>query len=75
MILLTQKERQILKESASNMSQHAFIRLEPHERRQYWETLDRAIHSIMLTHPEAFTQEAISDMVTKMKNKESYARY
>lgn len=75
MILLTEKERQLLKESASNMSQHAFQRLEPHERRTYWETLDRAIHSVMLTHPEAFTPKAVADMNEKMKNKQAYARY
>ena len=75
MILLTEKERQLLKESASNMSAHAFQRLEPHERRSYWETLDRAIHSVMLTHPEAFTQKAVNDMNEKMRNKQAYARY
>jgi len=75
MILLTEKERQLLKESASNMSQHAFQRLEPHERRSYWETLDRAIHSVMLTHPEAFTTKAVNDMNEKMRNKQAYARY
>jgi hypothetical protein len=75
MILLTEKERQLLKESASNMSAHAFQRLEPHERRSYWETLDRAIHSVMLTHPEAFTTKAVNDMNEKMRNKQAYARY
>ena len=75
MILLTEKERQLLKESASNISVHAFQRLQPHERRAYWETLDRAIHSIMVTHPEAFNQEAINYMHEKMKNKHAYARH
>jgi hypothetical protein len=75
MILLTEKERQLLKESASNISAHAFQRLEPHERRSYWETLDRAIHSVMLTHPEAFTTKAVNDMNEKMRNKQAYARY
>ena len=74
MILLTDKERQLLKESASNISVHAFQRLQPHERRAYWETLDRAIHSIMVTHPEAFNKEAINYMHEKMKNKHAYAR-
>ncbi len=74
MILLTDKERQLLKESASNISVHAFQRLQPHERRAYWETLDRAIHSIMVTHPEAFNEEAINYMHEKMKNKHAYAR-
>ncbi len=74
MILLTEKERQLLKESASNISVHAFQRLQPHERRAYWETLDRAIHSIMVTHPEAFNEEAINYMHEKMKNKHAYAR-
>ena len=75
MILLTEKERQLLKESASNISVHAFQRLQPHERRAYWETLDRAIHSIMVTHPEAFNEEAINYMHEKMKNKHAYARH
>jgi len=75
MILLTQKERQILKEAASNISPHAFQRLEPYQRRQYWETLDRAIHSIMLTHPEAFNLKALRDMNEKMKNRKAYTRY
>ena len=75
MILLTQKERQILKEAASNISPHAFQRLEPYQRRQYWETLDRAIHSIMLTHPEAFNLKAIRDMDEKMKNRKAYTSY
>jgi len=75
MILLTEKERQLLKESASNISVHAFQRLVPHQRRAYWETLDRAIHSIMMTHPEAFNEKAITDMHEKMKNKQAYARY
>ena len=75
MILLTEKERQLLKESSSNISVHAFQRLQPHERRAYWETLDRAIHSIMVTHPEAFNEEAINYMHEKMKNKQAYARY
>jgi hypothetical protein len=75
MILLTEKERQLLKESSSNISVHAFQRLVPHQRRAYWETLDRAIHSIMMTHPEAFNEKAIKDMHEKMKNKQSYARY
>jgi len=75
MILLTQKERQLLKESASNISIHAFQMLMPSERRKYWETLDRAIHSVMLTHPEAFNEKAVKDMHEKMKNKQSYARY
>ena len=75
MILLTERERQLLKESASNISVHAFQRLMPHERRAYWETLDRAIHSIMMTHPEAFNQNAINDMHDKMKNKQAYAMY
>jgi len=75
MILLTEKERQLLKESASNISMHAFQRLEPHQRRAYWETLDRAIHSIMMTHPEAFKAKAVADMNEKMKNKQAYARY
>ena len=75
MILLTQKERQILKEAASNISPHAFQRLEPYQRRAYWETLDRAIHSIMLTHPEAFNLKAIRDMDEKMKNRKAYTRY
>ena len=75
MILLTQKERQLLKESSSNISVHAFQRLVPHQRRAYWETLDRAIHSIMMTHPEAFNEKAIKDMHEKMKNKQAYARY
>jgi len=74
MILLTDKERQLLKESASNISVHAFQRLQPHQRRAYWETLDRAIHSIMVTHPEAFNEEAINYMHEKMKNKHAYAR-
>jgi len=73
MILLTDKERQLLKESASNISVHAFQRLQPHERRAYWETLDRAIHSIMVTHPEAFNEEAINYMHEKMKNNRAYA--
>ena len=75
MILLTEKERQLLKESASNISPHAFQRLTPSERRQRWETLDRAIHAVMIMHPEAFKQRAISDMEIKMKNKQAYARY
>ena len=75
MILLTERERQLLKESASNISVHAFQRLVPHQRRAYWETLDRAIQSIMMTRPEAFTVKAVKDMQEKMKNKESYARY
>ena len=75
MILLTEKERQLLKESASNISVHAFQRLEPYQRRAYWETLDRAIHSIMLTHPEAFNEDAVNDMNDKMKNKQAYARH
>jgi len=75
MILLTQKERQLLREASSNISQHAFLRLTPSERRAYWNTLDRAIQSIMMTHPEAFTVKAVKDMQEKMKNKESYARY
>lgn len=74
MILLTQKERQLLKESASNISIHAFQRLTPSERRKYWETLDRAILSIMQMHPEAFNAAAIKEMEDKMKNKHSYAR-
>jgi hypothetical protein len=75
MILLTEKERQLLKESSSNISVHAFQRLTPSERRKYWETLDRAIHSVMLTHPEAFNSKAVADMHEKMRNKQSYARY
>jgi len=75
MILLTEKERQLLKEASSNISQHAFQRVSPSERREYWNTLDRAIHSIMLTHPEAFTDKAIQDMNDKIKNKQTYARY
>jgi hypothetical protein len=75
MILLTERERQLLKESSSNISVHAFQRLTPSERRKYWETLDRAIHSVMLTHPEAFNPKAVADMHEKMRNKQSYARY
>jgi len=75
MILLTERERQLLKESASNISVHAFQRLVPHQRRAYWETLDRAIHSIMVTHPEAFNEDAVNDMNDKMKNKQAYARH
>ena len=75
MILLTEKERQLLKESASNISVHAFQRLVPQQRRAYWETLDRAIHSIMMTHPEAFNAKAVADMHEKMKNKQAYSRY
>lgn len=74
MILLTEKERQLLKESASNISVHAFQRLVPHQRRAYWETLDRAILSIMQMHPEAFNATAVKEMEDKMKNKHSYAR-
>jgi hypothetical protein len=74
MTLLTEKERQLLKESASNMSAHAFQRLKPYERREYWNTLDRAILSIMQLHPDAFNAEAIKDMEDKLKNKQSYAR-
>jgi len=75
MILLTQKERQLLKESSSQLSLHAFVRLQPSEKRDHWNTLDRTIHSLMLTHPEAFTDKAIRDMNDKIKNKQTYARY
>lgn len=75
MILLTQKERQLLKESASNISIHAFQRLTPSQRRERWEILDRAIHAVMIMHPEAFKQRAISEMEIKMRNKQSYSRY
>lgn len=75
MILLTEKERQLLKESASNISMHALQRLEPHQRRAYWEVLDRTIQSIMMTHPEAFNPQAVADMHEKIKNKQSYTRY
>ena len=75
MILLTEKERQLLKEAASNISPHAFQRVTPSERRQYWETLDRAIHSIMVTHPEAFNPKAVKDMDEKMRNRAAYQRW
>lgn len=74
MILLTEKERQLLKESASNISMHAFQRLEPHQRRAYWEVLDRTIQSIMMTHPEAFTAKAVADLQEKQKNSIAYNR-
>ena len=75
MILLTEKERQLLKESASNISPYAFQRLTPSERRDYWNILDRTIHSLMLTHPNAFTKRAVEEMDKKMRDRQSYSRY
>ena len=75
MILLTEKERQLLKESASNISAHAFQRLTPSERREYWYILDKTIHSLMLTHPSAFTERAVKEMDKKMRDRQSYSRW
>jgi hypothetical protein len=75
MILLTEKERQQLREAALNMSRQQFDKFTPSEKRAHWNNLDRVIQSIMLTHPEAFTEKAIEDLKETLQNKESYARY
>ena len=75
MILLTERERQLLREASSNMSQHAMLRLSPSIRREKYAILDRAIQSIMLNHPEAFTDKAIEELKEDIKNKQSYSRH
>jgi hypothetical protein len=75
MILLTEKERQLLRESSSGVSSWALTRLKPSEKKERWETLDRAIHSIMVTHPEAFNVNAIRDMHEKERLSKAYNRH
>ena len=74
MILLTEKERQQLREASLNVSRQQFDKYSPSEKRTHWNRLDRTIQSIMLTHPEAFTDQAMKDLKEDLKNKHSYAR-
>jgi hypothetical protein len=71
MILLTERERQKLKEATRGMSAKQWEKIPPSEKRAQWSKLDQVIQSIMFTHPEAFTEKAVKDMRTKM----SYNRY
>jgi len=75
MILLTEKERQQLREVSLNASRQVFDKYSPSEKRAHWTRLDRVIQSIMLTHPEAFTEKAIEDLKETLQNRELYARY
>jgi hypothetical protein len=75
MILLTEKERQQLRESALHMSRQEFDKFTPSDKRAHWNHLDKVIQSIMLTHPEAFTDQAIKELKQDLKNKNSYARH
>lgn len=75
MILLTEKERQQLREASLNASRQQFDKYTPSEKRAHWDHLDRVIQSIMLTHPEAFTVQAIKDLHEDLQNKYTYARY
>ena len=75
MILLTERERQQLREATIGISRQDFDKYPPSEKRAHWNRLDKVIESIMLTHPEAFTVQAIFDLQDKIKNKESYGRY
>ena len=71
MILLTERERQQLREATKGMSPKQWEKIPASEKRAQWERLDRVIQSIMFTHPEAFTEKAIKDMKTKL----AYTRY
>jgi hypothetical protein len=75
MILLTPKERQQLREASLNVSRQQFDKYSPSEKRAHWDHLDRVIQSIMLTHPEAFTDQAIEELKEDLKNKHAYARH
>ena len=75
MILLTAKERQQLREAALHISRQEFDKFTPTEKRAHWKHLDQVIQSIMLTHPEAFTIQAILELKEDLRNKEAYARY
>ena len=74
MILLTEKERQQLRDVALNGPRQQFDKYPPSEKRAHWNRLDRTIQSIMLTHPEAFTDQAMKDLKEDLKNKYTYAR-
>ena len=71
MILLTERERQQLREVTIGLSRQDFDKYPPSEKRAHWNRLDQVIQSIMFTHPEAFTDKAIKDLKTKL----SYTRY
>jgi len=75
MILLTERERQQLRQATIGISRQDFDKYPPSEKRAHWNRLDKLIESIMLTHPEAFTARAIFELQDKIKNKESYGRY
>jgi len=75
MILLTAKERQQLREVALNASRQVFDKYTPSEKRSHWNRLDKVIESIMLTHPEAFTDDALEGLKEKLYNQATYARY
>jgi hypothetical protein len=75
MILLTEKERQLLRESSSGVSPWALTRLKPSEKKERWAALDRCIQSIMVTHPEAFNEQSVNDMLEKERLSKAYNRH
>ena len=66
MILLTERERQQLREATRGMSNKQWEKIPPSEKRAQWSRLDQVIQSIMFTHPEAFREEALKDMRIKL---------
>jgi len=68
MILLTEKERQQLREVTKGLSRQDFDKYPPSEKRAHWARLDNVIQSIMYTHPEAFTEKALLDLKSRINH-------
>ena len=74
MILLTDKERQMLRQASSGLTGTEFSRLPHGSREQHLDDINAVIDVLFSTHPEAFINRAVNQWKERQRNREAYAR-
>jgi hypothetical protein len=74
MILLTEKERQMLRQASSGLTGTDFARLPQSSRQQHLDDINAVIDTLFKTHPEAFLVRAVNQWKERQRNREAYSR-
>lgn len=74
MVLLTEKERQMLRQASSGLTGVEFARLPHTSRSQYTDDLKEVVNALFKNHPEAFIVRAVNQWKEKQRNYQTFNR-